>query len=164
VGDASISLKPPLEQIGADIDRLFGSLLAVPPDPGQALRSDAHAAIGGGKRLRPLLVVAACGLFHVDRERSLRVGLAVECIHVYSLIHDDLPSMDDDDLRRGKPTVHRAFDEATAILAGDSLHALAFEVLRTRRRMRTPSFRAELIAELARPPGRPAWPGARCWT
>jgi farnesyl diphosphate synthase len=151
---APVSLKPPLEQIGADIDRLFGSLLAVPPDPRARLyEAMRHAAIGGGKRLRPLLVVAACGLFHVDRERALRVGLAVECIHVYSLIHDDLPSMDDDDLRRGKPTVHRAFDEATAILAGDSLHALAFEVLADEATHEDPFVRAELIAELARASG-----------
>src|SRR3546814_12967572 len=79
-----------------------------------------HAAIGGGKRLRPLLVRAAGDLFHVDRTLSLRAGAAVEAMHVYSLIHDDLPCMDDDDMRRGKPTVHRAFDESTAVLAGDS--------------------------------------------
>jgi farnesyl diphosphate synthase len=112
-----------------------------------------YAAIGGGKRLRPLLVVAACGLFHVDRERALRVGLAVEAIHVYSLIHDDLPAMDDDDLRRGKPTVHRAFDEATAILAGDSLHALAFEVLADEATHEDPFVRVDLIAELGRASG-----------
>ena len=88
-----------------------------------------HAAIGGGKRLRPLLTVAASRLFAIDRERALRVGCAIEAIHVYSLIHDDLPCMDDADLRRGKPTVHKAFGEAEAVLAGDSLHALAFEIL-----------------------------------
>src|SRR5690606_35990508 len=105
-------------------------LLAVPGDPRQPLyEAMRHAAIGGGKRLRPLLVMAACELFHVDRSAALRVATAIECIHVYSLIHDDLPAMDDDDLRRGKPTVHRAYDEATAILAGDALHALAFEIL-----------------------------------
>jgi farnesyl diphosphate synthase len=126
----------------------------VPPDPRAPLyEAMRYAAIGGGKRLRPLLVVAACGLFHVDRERALRVGLAVECIHVYSLIHDDLPCMDDDDLRRGKPTLHRAFDEATAILAGDSLHALAFEVLADEATHEDPFVRAELIAELARAAG-----------
>jgi farnesyl diphosphate synthase len=154
VANAATSLKPALEQIGADIDRLFGTLLAVPPDPRATLyEAMRHAAIGGGKRLRPLLVVASSGLFHVDRERALRVGLAVECIHVYSLIHDDLPSMDDDDLRRGKPTVHRAFGEATAILAGDSLHALAFEVLADERTHEDPFVRSELVAELARASG-----------
>jgi farnesyl diphosphate synthase len=154
VGDASARLRPALERVGADVDRLFGALLAVPPDPRARLyEAMRYAAIGGGKRLRPLLVLAACGLFHVDRERALRVGLAVECIHVYSLIHDDLPSMDDDDLRRGKPTVHRAFDEATAILAGDSLHALAFEVLADEATHEDPFVRSELIADLARASG-----------
>jgi farnesyl diphosphate synthase len=112
-----------------------------------------YAAIGGGKRLRPLLVVAACRLFKVAAERALRAGLAVECIHVYSLVHDDLPAMDDDDLRRGKPTLHRAFDESTAILAGDSLHALAFELLADEATHEDPFIRAELIAELARAAG-----------
>ena len=154
MADASISLKPALERISADIDRLFSTVLAVPADPrGRLYEAMRYAAIGGGKRLRPLLVTAACGLFHVDRERALRVGLAVECIHVYSLIHDDLPSMDDDDLRRGKPTVHRAFDEATAILAGDSLHALAFELLADEATHEDPFVRSELIAELARAAG-----------
>jgi farnesyl diphosphate synthase len=154
VAEETARLKPALDAIGADMDRLFDSLLAVPPDPRSRLYDAMrYAAIGGGKRLRPLLVTAACGLFHIDRERSLRVGLAVECIHVYSLIHDDLPCMDDDDLRRGKPTVHRAFDTATAILAGDCLHALAFEVLADPAAHEDPFVRSELIAELARASG-----------
>ncbi len=154
MASASQRLAPLLERIGGDIDRLFGALLAVPADPRARLyEAMRYAAIGGGKRLRPLLVTAACGLFHVDRQRALRVGLAVECIHVYSLVHDDLPAMDDDDLRRGKPTLHRAFDEATAILAGDSLHALAFEVLADEATHEDPFVRAELIAELARASG-----------
>jgi farnesyl diphosphate synthase len=147
-------LAPLIEEVSAEIDRLFATLLAIPADPRarlyQAMR---HATIGGGKRMRPLLVTAACGLFHVDRQRALRVGLAVECIHVYSLIHDDLPAMDDDDLRRGKPTVHRAFDEATAILAGDSLHAIAFEVLADEATHEDPFVRTELVGELARASG-----------
>lgn len=152
--DAPASLPVSLEQIGDDIDRLFDSLLLVPSDSRARLyEAMRHAAIGGGKRLRPLLVVAACSLFNVDRDRALRVGLAVECVHVYSLIHDDLPCMDDDDLRRGKPTVHRAFEESTAILAGDSLHALAFEVLADEATHEDPFVRAELIAELARAAG-----------
>ena len=143
-----------LEQVAAEIDELFSALLAIPPDPRARLyEAMRHAAIGGGKRLRPLLVVAACSLFHIARERALRVGLAIECIHVYSLIHDDLPAMDDDDLRRGKATVHRAFDEAAAILAGDSLHALAFEVLVDEATHEDPFVRAELVAELARASG-----------
>ena len=154
VSSAEARLKPALDAIAADIDRLFDTLLEVPDDTRarlfQAMR---HAAVGGGKRLRPLLVVAASGLFNIDRERALRVGLAVECIHVYSLVHDDLPCMDDDDLRRGKPTVHRAFDECTAVLAGDSLHALAFEVLADPRTHEDPFVRSDLVLELARASG-----------
>ncbi len=149
-----ILLTRALAETSAEIDALFDALLPVPEDLRarlyQAMR---HAAIGGGKRMRPLLVVAACALFHVDRARALRAGLAVECIHVYSLIHDDLPAMDDDDLRRGKPTVHRAYDEAAAILAGDSLHALAFEILADKATHEDPFVRVELIAELARAAG-----------
>ena len=154
MSDAPETLHPALVRIGEDIDRLFDDMLRTPAD-GRARLYEAmrHAAIGGGKRLRPLLVVAACALFHVDRARALRVGLAVESIHVYSLIHDDLPCMDDDDLRRGKPTVHKAFDEATAVLAGDSLHALAFEVLADPATHEDPFVRSELIAELGRASG-----------
>jgi farnesyl diphosphate synthase len=154
VAESSPDLTLALERIRADIDALLGALLAVPPDPRARLyEAMRHAALGGGKRLRPLLVVAACGLFHTARERALRVAAAVECVHVYSLIHDDLPAMDDDDLRRGKPTVHKAFDEATAILAGDSLHALAFEILADERTHEDPFVRSELVAELARSAG-----------
>jgi farnesyl diphosphate synthase len=151
---ASLSLKPALDAVGHAIDQRFDRMLAVPDDARARLyEAMRHAAIGGGKRLRPLLVVAACELFHVDRERALRVGLAVECIHTYSLIHDDLPAMDDDDLRRGKPTVHIAYDEATAILAGDSLHALAFEILADEATHEDPFVRVDLVTELARAAG-----------
>ena len=143
-----------LEEVGAGIDAAFDRLLAIPED-GRARLYEAmrYAAIGGGKRIRPMLVVAACDLFAVDRMRALRAALAVECIHVYSLIHDDLPSMDDDDLRRGKPTLHRAYEESTAILAGDSLHALAFEILADESTHEDPFVRSELVAELARASG-----------
>ena len=151
---ASISLKPALDAIGKQMDQRFDRLLPVPGDSRDRLyEAMRHATIGGGKRMRPLLVVAACDLFHVDRERALRVALAIECIHVYSLIHDDLPCMDDDDMRRGKPTVHKAFDEATAVLAGDSLHALAFEILADDATHEDPFARAELVTELARASG-----------
>ena len=154
MADVPVSLAQELERIRVEIDELLGGLLAVPPDPRARLyEAMRHAALAGGKRLRPLLVVAACGLFHIARDRALRVAAAVECVHVYSLIHDDLPAMDDDDLRRGKPTVHKAYDEATAILAGDSLHALAFEILADERTHEDPFVRAELIAELARAAG-----------
>jgi farnesyl diphosphate synthase len=147
-------LKAALDEVGAGIDRAFDALLAIPPDPRARLyEAMRYAAIGGGKRIRPMLVVAACDLFLVDRARAMRVALAVECIHVYSLIHDDLPSMDDDDLRRGKPTLHRAYEESTAILAGDSLHALAFELLADEATHEDPFVRAELVAELARAAG-----------
>lgn len=136
--------------IAVDVDRAFDLLLSVPDDPRARLYGAMrHAAIGGGKRLRPLLVQAASDLFNISRESALRVGLAVECIHVYSLIHDDLPAMDDDDLRRGKPTVHKAFDEATAILAGDCLHDLAFQVLADEETHADPFVRIELVKALA---------------
>lgn len=148
------SLTSVLDEVGRAIDGLFDQLLALPGDARDTLYSAMrHAAIGGGKRLRPMLVVAACDLFHVDRHRALRVGLAIECIHVYSLIHDDLPCMDDDDMRRGKPTVHRAFDEAVAVLAGDSLQSLAFDVLADEATHADPFARIELVAELARAAG-----------
>ncbi len=151
---ASNSLKPALDAIGTAMDQRFDRLLPVPVDGRDRLyQGMRHAVIGGGKRMRPLLVVAACDLFHVDRERALRVAVAIECVHCYSLIHDDLPCMDDDDLRRGKPTVHKAFDEATAVLAGDSLHALAFEILADPATHADPSARAELVLELARASG-----------
>ncbi len=149
-----MSLRAALDEVGAEIDRAFDNLLELPADARVRLyEAMRYAAIGGGKRIRPMLVVAACDLFRVDRERAMRVALAVECIHVYSLIHDDLPSMDDDDLRRGKPTLHRAFEESTAILAGDSLHALAFELLADEATHEDPFVRADLVAELARAAG-----------
>ena len=149
-----IGLKGALARVASDIDRHFEQILPVPEDPRARLfEAMRHAAIGGGKRLRPLLVCASADLFHVDRDRALRVGAAVECIHVYSLIHDDMPCMDDDDLRRGKPTVHKAFDEAAAVLAGDALHALAFEVLADPETHPDPFVRIELVSELARASG-----------
>ena len=149
-----LGLKPALDRVAADIDRYFDHLLTVPDDSRRDLYAAMrHAAIGGGKRMRPLLVCAACDIFHVDRVRALRVALAIECIHVYSLIHDDLPCMDDDDLRRGQPTVHKLFNEATAVLAGDALHALAFETLADPETHPDPFVRVELISELAKASG-----------
>ncbi len=154
VADASLTLEAALRDVAAEVDRQFDLLLPVPADPRARLyEAMRHAAIGGGKRLRPLLVFATARLFGVDRACTARAATAIECIHVYSLIHDDLPAMDDDDLRRGKPTVHRAFDEATAILAGDCLHALAFEILADPATHADPFTRAELVADLARAAG-----------
>ena len=136
------------------IDRRFDLLLGLPDDQRQRLyEAMRYSAMGGGKRLRPLLVKASCDLFNIDAESALRTGLAVECIHVYSLIHDDLPAMDDDDMRRGKPTAHRAYDEATAILAGDCLHDLAFSILVDERTSADPFARCELVRLLAQASG-----------
>ncbi len=147
---SATSLNEAIAQVAADVDALFDDLLAVPDDPRQRLfEAMRHAAIGGGKRLRPLLVVASASIFNVARSYAVRAGTAVEAIHVYSLVHDDLPCMDDDDMRRGKPTVHKAFDEATAVLAGDSLHALAFEILADPATHPDPFTRGEMIATLA---------------
>jgi len=149
-----LALKTAMDRVSGDIDQMFDRLLAEPSDPRRRLyQAMRHAAIGGGKRLRPLLVRAAADLFHIDRMPALRVGVAIECIHVYSLIHDDMPCMDDDDLRRGRPTVHKAYDEATAVLAGDSLHALAFEVIADPETHADPFVRAELTLELAKASG-----------
>lgn len=132
------------------IDLGFEDLLPLPEDPRAPLfAAMRHAAIGGGKRLRPLLIRATGDLFNLAHDALVRVGLAAECIHVYSLVHDDLPAMDDDDMRRGKPTVHIAFDEATAILAGDCLHDLAFEILVDPRTHADPFVRCELVRALA---------------
>lgn len=151
---ASLSLKPALDAVGTAIDQRFDKLLPIPADPRRRLvEAMRYAAMGGGKRMRPLLVVASCDLFHVDKERALRTAIATECVHVYSLVHDDLPCMDDDDTRRGKPTLHKAFDEATAVLAGDALQALAFEVLADEATHEDPYVRAELVLELARASG-----------
>src|SRR3954467_4282039 len=141
-------------RVCADVDDFF-ALLLPPPNDGRARLYEAmrHGAIGGGKRLRPLLTIAAAQLFAIDPERALRVGCAIEAIHTYSLIHDDLPCMDDSDLRRGKPAVHKAFGEAEAVLAGDSLHALAFEILAHPATHDDPRVRSDLVLELARAVG-----------
>lgn len=151
---AAPELEMALAQIARDMDRQFDLLLPVPADPRARLfEAMRYAAIGGGKRMRPLLVVASCRLFNVDEAAALRVATAIEAIHVYSLVHDDLPAMDNDDLRHGKPTLHKAFDEATAILAGDSLHALAFDILADEATHADPFVRSELMLELARASG-----------
>lgn len=150
VQNSSAMLDTAIGQIAAEIDAEFDRLLPVPDDARAPLfEAMRYAAIGGGKRLRPLLLVATSSIFHVDRVVAIRVAAAVEAIHVYSLVHDDLPCMDDDDMRRGKPTTHKAFGDATAVLAGDSLHALAFEILANPATHPDPFIRSELIATLA---------------
>src|SRR5690348_15386009 len=147
-------LEAEAKAVSADVDLFFSRVLAPSGDTRdpfyEAMR---HAAVGGGKRLRPLLTIAASRLFAIDRERALRVACAIEAIHVYSLIHDDLPCMDDAELRRGKATVHKAFGEAAAVLAGDSLHALAFEILAHPATHEDPWVRSDLMFELGRAAG-----------
>jgi farnesyl diphosphate synthase len=143
-----------LRQVQEEIDSVFDACLVVPDDTRVRLvEAMRYAAIGGGKRVRPLLLVSTAELYGVDRDAALRAGAAVEAIHVYSLVHDDLPCMDDDALRHGKPTLHKAFDEATAVLAGDALHALAFELLTDPGTSADPFVRSDLIATLGRASG-----------
>jgi farnesyl diphosphate synthase len=124
-------------------------------DEGEARLFEAmrYSSLGGGKRLRAFFVLASATLFKVAPQSALRTASAIEFVHAYSLIHDDLPAMDDDDLRRGKPSCHRQFDEATAILAGDALQALALEVLAHEETHGDPAVRIALVAELARAAG-----------
>jgi len=139
-----------LQRIQREIDAAFDIFLPVPRDSRAPLvEAMRHAAIGGGKRVRPFLLVTVAEMYGASRQCALRAGCAIEAIHSYSLVHDDLPCMDDDDLRHGKPTVHKAFGEATAVLAGDSLHALAFELLASTETATDPYIRAELVAALA---------------
>lgn len=112
-----------------------------------------YGVLGGGKRLRPFMVISSAQIFGVGEECALRVAAAVECIHCYSLIHDDLPAMDNSDLRRGQPTVHKKFDEATAILAGDALLTMAFEILADPRTHEDPQVRCRLVTALAKASG-----------
>jgi farnesyl diphosphate synthase len=121
--------------------------------PQRLLAAMRHAALGGGKRLRPFLAVETAALFGARREGALLAGCALELLHCYSLVHDDLPAMDDDDLRRGRPTVHKAFDEATAILAGDALLTLAFDILAREDVHHDAGVRIALVGELARAAG-----------
>ncbi|WP_436169541.1 polyprenyl synthetase family protein [Mesorhizobium sp. LjNodule214] len=121
--------------------------------PERLMAAMRHGVLNGGKRLRPFLVMESAALFSADGEAALRVAAALECVHCYSLIHDDLPAMDDDDLRRGQPTVHKAFDDATAILAGDALLTLAFDILADEATVLPAERRAALVLALARAAG-----------
>jgi len=142
-----------------ETDALLDRLLGAEPAEGEIARPQRllaamrHAVLGGGKRLRPFLLLESAALFGASRNGALMAGAALECLHCYSLVHDDLPAMDDDELRRGRPTVHRAFDEATAILAGDALLTLAFDVMARRDVHADADLRIALISELARAAG-----------
>ena len=121
--------------------------------PARLVAAMRYATLGGGKRLRAFLAIETARLFGAEGDGAQRVGAALECLHAYSLVHDDLPAMDDDDLRRGRPTVHRAFDEATAILTGDALQTLAFDILSDPATDADPLVRADLVLGLARASG-----------
>jgi farnesyl diphosphate synthase len=144
------------------VEAALDALLTRRPGPlGRVVDAMRHGALDGGKRLRPFLVVAAADMFDAPRARSIRVGCAVEMIHCYSLIHDDLPAMDNSDLRRGRPSVHKAFDEATAILAGDALLTQAFEILAEPATHPDAETRCRLALELARASGRAGMVGGQ---
>jgi farnesyl diphosphate synthase len=151
--DASFAAR--LDSIATDTERLLDRLLSAEPTDGEVARPHRlleamrYASLGGGKRLRPFLVVECAALFAVLRERGLMAGAAIECVHGYSLVHDDLPAMDDDALRRGRPTLHKAFDEATAILAGDSLLTFAFDLMARPETHPDAAVRIALVSGLA---------------
>ncbi|MFC5384932.1 polyprenyl synthetase family protein [Aquamicrobium segne] len=164
--DARIDFENLLDNQAQAIETLLRDILGDGPLPGEIIRPKQlmaamrHGALNGGKRLRPFLVVESAALFGAkSRQReAMRVAAALECVHCYSLIHDDLPAMDDDDMRRGQPTVHKAFDEASAILAGDGLLTLAFDIIADDSDDRSPSAmppaaRLALIRGLARASG-----------
>ena len=142
--------EPALADGATFVERSLDAILpAVSGPESRLLEAMRYATLGGGKRLRGFFVLQGGRLFGVDRGAAGRVAAAVECIHAYSLVHDDLPAMDDDDLRRGKPTAHKAFDEATAILAGDALLTIAFEILAAPETHGDPFVRCELVSRLA---------------
>ncbi|HYA04274.1 MAG TPA: farnesyl diphosphate synthase [Xanthobacteraceae bacterium] len=148
-----------LDAVAADTEALLDRLLAATPADGELGRPERliaamrYAALGGGKRFRPFLVVESANLFDVPRQNALMAGAALECVHCYSLAHDDLPAMDNDALRRGQPTAHKKYDEATAILAGDGLLTFAFDILSRPQTHADPAVRVELVGALARAAG-----------
>ena len=148
-----------LDATAADTEALLTRLLSDTPLSGEIARPHRlieamrYSSLNGGKRLRPFLVVESAAVFGVSRESALMAGAALECIHCYSLIHDDLPSMDNSDLRRGRPTAHKKFDDATAILAGDALLTLAFDIITRDEVHRDAGVRLALTRALARASG-----------
>jgi farnesyl diphosphate synthase len=147
---AAVTFEEALAQAAGLTDSLLERLLVVPPDlEARVYAAMRYAALGPGKRLRPFLVLAGACLFGIDRRCALQAAAAIEMVHAYSLVHDDLPAMDDSDLRRGRPTCHKQFDEATAVLAGDGLLTAAFGVLANPDTHADPAVRCELVAALA---------------
>ncbi len=148
------ALKQAMAAAAVEVDVTLQKVMASEVEPERRLfNAMRYATLGGGKRLRAFLVLQGAQLFSVSRKSALRAAAAIELVHCYSLVHDDLPAMDDDDLRRGKPTVHKAFDEATAILAGDALLTLAFEVLAHPDTHSNSEVRCQLVAKLAHASG-----------
>ncbi len=148
------NLKTALGDNAKAVNGVLDDLLELSDGPeSRVVEAMRYTALSGGKRIRPFLVTASAELFNVDKASALRVAAAVEMIHCYSLIHDDLPAMDDDDLRRGKPTCHIKFDEATAILAGDALLTKAFEVVADEQTHDSSTVRVELVSALAKASG-----------
>ena len=158
-GTAPSDFSKRLDQTAEDTETLLAELLsdALLPDeiarPKRLIEAMRYSSLGGGKRLRPFLVVESSAVFGVARKAALLAGAALECIHCYSLIHDDLPAMDNSDLRRGRPTLHKAYDDATAILAGDALLTLAFDIISRDEINREASVRLLLTRALARASG-----------
>lgn len=158
-GTAATDFATRLDKTAEDTEALLGDLLsdAVEPDeivrPKRLIEAMRYSSLGGGKRLRPFLVVESAAVFGVPRPAALLAGAALECIHCYSLIHDDLPAMDNSDLRRGRPTLHKAYDDATAILAGDALLTIAFDIITRDEIHREASVRLALTRALARAAG-----------
>jgi farnesyl diphosphate synthase len=148
-----------LDAAAKEIESVLEKLLSTAPvegelsRPARLIEAMRYSSLGGGKRFRPFLVVESAALFAVARSRALMAGAALECVHCYSLVHDDLPAMDNDDLRRGQPTAHKAFDEATAILAGDGLLTLAFDILSRIDTHPDAAVRIDLVSSLARASG-----------
>jgi farnesyl diphosphate synthase len=159
MNDKSSPFLARLDAVAADIEVLLDKLLAAAPmtgelsRPARLIEAMRYSSLNGGKRFRPFLVVESAALFEVPRPNALMAGAALECVHCYSLVHDDLPAMDNDDLRRGQPTAHKAFDEATAILAGDGLLTFAFDILSRPETHADPRVRIELVMALARASG-----------
>lgn len=148
------ALETALAATAAEVNRTLDALMPAMAGPEARVREAmAYGTLNGGKRLRPFLVLTSADLFDVPRSRALRVAIALEYVHCYSLVHDDLPAMDDDDLRRGRPTVHKAFDEATAILAGDGLLTHAFDIIADETTPLPAERRAALVLALARAAG-----------
>ena len=154
VEPGSETLAEAMRRTAVEVESALDDLLPLPEGPeARLVEAMRYATLGGGKRLRAFLAMETAALFRVDRRCAARVGAAIEMLHAYSLVHDDLPAMDDDDLRRGKPSTHKAFDEATAILAGDALQTRAFEVLAEPDTHSNPEARCDLVASLAHASG-----------